>query len=93
MRSPKPWFRAPECGLQGDAVIEETAKLAAALKGTEYKLAAYKRENDKLFAGQQAAEATAAGGLLLLTALVGTRPCLAAFHGPIGYMALSDQFL
>ena len=65
-------------------MIEETAKLAAALKGTEYKLAAYKRENDKLFAGQQAAEATAAGGLLLLlTALAGTRPCLAACHGPI----------
>lgn len=74
----------PDCGargLQGDAVIEETAALAAALKGTEYKLAAYKRENDKLFAGQQAAETAAAGGLLALCdALAGVQDIVWCHH-------------
>ena len=43
------------------AAEEETARLAAALKGSEFKLAAYKRENGKLFDGQQDAEASIAG--------------------------------
>lgn len=53
------------CHVQG-ASEEETAKLAAALKGAEFKVAAYKRENGKLFDGQQDAEASIAGTLTVI---------------------------
>ena len=55
-------FDPKPCGAhpQG-AAEEETGRLAAALKGSEFKLAAYKRENGKLFDGQQDAEASISG--------------------------------
>ena len=49
--------------MQAGAKEDEVCQLQASLKGVQYKLAAYKRENDKLTDGAEAARAEVTGAL------------------------------